>query len=79
LRMGRHRYDAPERAARRPRVDGQRVLDVIFWVVRSGALGRDLPESYGPRSGCYNRFIHWRLAGVWDRIGPRLFAGKMSG
>jgi len=28
-----------------PRVDGRRVRDGIFWVLRSGASWRDLPES----------------------------------
>ncbi len=30
-----------------PRVDDRRVLNGIFWVVRSGARCRDLPERYG--------------------------------
>jgi len=33
-----------------PRVDDRRVLNGIFWVLRSGAPWRDLPEHYGPRS-----------------------------
>ena len=51
-----------------PRVDGRRVLNGIFWVLRSGAPWRDLPELYGPRTTCYNRFVRWRKAGVWDRM-----------
>ena len=38
-----------------PRVDDRRVLNGIFWVLRSGAPWRDLPERYGPRTTCYNR------------------------
>jgi transposase len=37
-------------------------------VLRSGAPWRDLPERYGPRTICYNRFVRWRKAGVWDRL-----------
>jgi len=37
-------------------------------VLRSGAPWRDLPERYGPRTTCYNRFVRWRKAGVWDRL-----------
>src|ERR1700738_5052093 len=33
-----------------PRVDDRRVLSGIFWVLRSGAPWRDLPETYGPRT-----------------------------
>ena len=31
-----------------PRVNDRRVLNGIFWVLRSGAPWRDLPETYGP-------------------------------
>lgn len=51
-----------------PRVDDRRTLNGIFWVLRSGAPWRDLPERYGPRTTCYNRFNRWRQAGVWDRL-----------
>ena len=51
-----------------PRVDDRRVLNGIFWVLRSGAPWRDLPERDGPRTTCYNRFVRWRKAGVWDRL-----------
>ena len=51
-----------------PRVDDRRVLNGIFWIVRSGAPWRDLPERYGPYTTVYNRFNRWRKAGVWDRL-----------
>jgi transposase len=51
-----------------PRVDDRRVLNGIFWVLRSGAPWGDLPEHYGPRTTVYNRFNRWRKAGVWDRL-----------
>ena len=57
------------------RVDDRRVLNGIFWVLRSGAPWRDLPAAYGPRTTCYNRFVRWRRAGVWDQIMDALAAG----
>ncbi len=51
-----------------PRVDDRRVLNGIFWVLRSGAPWRDLPERYGPHTTCYNRFRRWAKAGVWDLL-----------
>ena len=51
-----------------PRVNDRRVLNGIFWVLRSGAPWRDLPRSFGPYTTCYNRFVRWRRAGVWSRI-----------
>ena len=58
-----------------PRVNDRRVLNGIFWVLRSGAPWRDLPESFGPYTTCYNRFVRWRRAGVWDQLMNALTAG----
>ena len=57
-----------------PRVNDRRVLNGIFWALRSGAPWRDLPEMFGPYTTCYNRFVHWRRAGVWGRIMDTLAA-----
>jgi transposase len=43
-------------------------MNGIFWVLRTGAPWRDLPERYGPYTTAYNRFNRWRKAGVWDRL-----------
>jgi transposase len=51
-----------------PRADDRRVLNGIFWRLRSGAPWADIPERYGPHTTCYNRFVRWRAAGVWDKI-----------
>jgi transposase len=51
-----------------PRVNDRRVLNGIFWVLRSGAPWRDLPNTFGPYTTCYNRFVRWRRAGVWSRL-----------
>ena len=51
-----------------PRVNHRRVLNGIFWVLRSGAPWRDLPDNFGPYTTCYNRFVRWRRAGVWVKI-----------
>ncbi len=46
----------------------RKVIDGIFWVLRTGAPWRDLPERYGPYTTVYNRFNRWRKAGIWDRL-----------
>ena len=51
-----------------PRVNDRRVLNGILWRFRTGSPWRDIPERYGPYTTCYNRFVRWREAGVWDRI-----------
>jgi transposase len=66
--MGNHQTDVANKARGVPRVDDRRVLNGIFWVLRSGAPWRDLPSTFGPYTTCYNRFVRWRRAGVWSRI-----------
>lgn len=51
-----------------PRVDDRRVLNGILWRFRTGSLWAEIPERYGPSTTCYNRFVRWRKAGVWDRL-----------
>jgi len=58
----------PRKSRGVPRVDDRRVLNGIFWVLRSGAPWADLPGRYGPPTTCYNRFRRWTKAGIWDRI-----------
>ncbi|WP_259779310.1 IS5 family transposase [Aestuariispira ectoiniformans] len=51
-----------------PRVDDRRVLNGILWRFRAGTPWAEIPERYGPHTTCYNRFVRWRKAGVWDRL-----------
>ena len=52
----------------RPAKDHRLVLEGIFWVLRTGAPWRDLPERYGCWRTVYSRFRRWQQAGVWDRV-----------
>jgi len=56
------------------RVDDRRVLNGIFYVLRTGSPWRDLPERYGPYTTVYNRYNRWAKAGVWLRIFEALAA-----
>ena len=59
----------PARRARgRPRCDLRRVLNGVFWVVRTGAPWRDLPARYAPWQSVYHWFNTWRRDGTWDRV-----------
>jgi transposase len=64
----------PNKSRGIPHVDNRRVLNGFFWVLRSGAPWRDLPGNYGPHTTCYNRFVRWRQAGIWDQIMEALAA-----
>jgi len=50
------------------RVEDRRVLNGIFWRLRSGSPWADIPERYGPYTTCYNRFVRWRKAGICDQL-----------
>src|SRR6516165_3137433 len=50
------------------RVDDRKVMNAIFYVLRTGMPWRDLPDRYGPYTTVYNRFNRWAKAGVWLRI-----------
>jgi transposase len=50
------------------RADDRKVLNGIYWRLRTGSPWADIPERYGPPTTCYNRFARWRKLGVWDRI-----------
>jgi transposase len=56
------------------RVDDRRVVNGIFYVLRTGSPWRDLPERYGPYTTVYNRYNRWAKAGVWLRIFETLAA-----
>ncbi len=46
--MDCHQADAAEQATRGITGERPRILNGIFWVLRSGAPWRDLPEIFGP-------------------------------
>jgi transposase len=50
------------------RADDRKVLNGIYWRLRTGSPWADIPERYGPSTTCYNRFVRWAKVGVWDRI-----------
>ena len=50
------------------RVDDRRVINGIFYVLRTGCPWRDLPEQYGPCTTVYNRFNRWSKAGIRDDV-----------
>jgi transposase len=66
--MDCHKPMLPNKPRGVPRLNDRRVLNGIFWILRSGAPWRGLPAAFGPYTTCYNRFVRWRRAGVWGRI-----------
>jgi transposase len=60
------------------RVDDRRVLNGIFYTLRSGSPWADMPERYGPWTTVYNRFNRWRKAGHWDRLMDAIIAAHVA-
>jgi transposase len=50
------------------RADDRKIMNAIFYVLRTGMPWRDLPERYGPYTTAYNRFNRWSRRGIWKRI-----------
>ncbi len=56
------------------RVDDRKIMNAIFYVLRTGMPWRDLPERYGPYTTAYNRFNRWSRRGIWKQIFDTLAA-----
>lgn len=52
----------------RPATDHRLILDGVFWIARTGAPWRDLPEEFGKWSSVYRQFRRWTLASLWEMI-----------
>lgn len=52
----------------RPWISHREVVDGIFWVLKTGARWRDLPEGYPSPSTCWRRLNRWDEDGTWLRI-----------
>jgi len=61
-------------ARKSARQDDRRVLNGIFYILRTGAPWRDLPERYGPHTTIYNRFNRWSRRGIFKRMFDQLAA-----
>src|SRR5690606_33853666 len=60
----------PERPNRkgRPWMPHRQVLNGMFWVLRTGAPWRDMPERYGKWQTVYDRFSRWRREGLIEQM-----------
>ena len=52
----------------RPPRSHRRVLDAVFWQMRTGAPWRDLPEELGNWNSNFRQFRRWADSGVLDVI-----------
>jgi transposase len=74
IRLGQDAAEPPVAAAVRRLIvgdechhlrDGWRILNAIFYVIRSGCAWRPLPHEFPPWQTAYHYFRLWRLDGTW--------------
>jgi len=59
-------------ATGRPPTDRRRIVNAIFWILRTGVPWRDLPEEFGPWKTVWSNFDKWNHDGTLDAILQRL-------
>jgi len=52
----------------RPTLDTRRLLDGIFWKIRSGSPWRALPSHYPSHQSCYRFYGEWQSSGLFDSV-----------
>lgn len=52
----------------RPANDNRLYINGVFWILRTGAPWRDLPEDYGHWKNIHRRFCRWRDKRVWEKL-----------
>jgi transposase len=57
----------PRRLGRRP-TDPRKILNALFYLVRTGCQWRMLPKDFPPFTTVQNRFYRWRDSGLWTQI-----------
>lgn len=68
----------PSAKTGRPPREHRLILDAIFWILRTGAPWRDVPEEFGPWQTVYDRFNGWNEDGTLDRMLQRLRAAHLD-
>jgi transposase len=46
----------------------KKFLNGVYWIARSGAPWRFLPECYGKWNSIYKRFNEWSKKGIWEKL-----------
>jgi len=43
-------------------------MDAIFWISRTGAPWRDLPDELGNWNSVHRQFLRWTANGLWEEM-----------
>ena len=55
-------------AGRRQTYPIRRIVDAIFYLLRTGAQWRMLPHEYPPRYAVFYHYAQWREDGTWEHV-----------
>ena len=55
-------------AGRRQTYPLRRIVDAIFYLLRTGAQWRLLPHEYPPRCAVFYHYAQWREDGSWENV-----------
>ena len=58
----------------RPALDSRRVLNGIFWKIRSDSPWRDLPSRYPSHQSCYRFYKQWQSSGLFKSLVCSLYS-----
>ena len=58
----------PKQKTGRKPIDRRRIINAIFYLVRTGCQWRNLPREFPKWKTVYTVFRRWRIAGVWKEI-----------
>lgn len=62
----------------RPPADRRKLMDGIFWILRTGSPWRDVPEEFGPWQTLWRLFDQWNGDGTLDKVLNRLRAAQIE-
>ena len=63
----------PRKTGGRPRIhDLKKIVDAIFYIVKTGCQWRSLPDSFPPWKTVYTYFRLWIKSGLWKTINDHL-------
>ena len=48
--------------------DNRLFVDAVFWIAKTGAPWRDLPDRFGKWDTVWKRFDRWARKGIWERV-----------
>jgi transposase len=58
----------PHQGRGRPALDPRRLLDGIFWKIRTDSPWRALPSHYPSHQSCYRFYGEWQSSGLYDSV-----------